>query len=333
MSKRLPFCAALALALSAAAAGCGNHGEGAPAAPSGAQSGAASAAPPSTLPAAPASSAPSAQPSAPAVSMGPVAADGTFSCGPLKCRKFNSGGEAFRAVLERDKPLILAVGETHAQKGTEDVTSVTARFTDDLLPALEGKASSLVLELWVRDGSCGQKEQKVEVRQKEVTKSQAESNPNEFQKLGDKTKALGIIPFILRPTCEEYDKILKAGDDAVLEMLNMITTNMRTKADKLFDETAKKAPGKMVVLYGGAMHNDMAPQAGREQWSFAKDLDKTAGGKYVELDLIVPEFIKDVDAWKSLRWYPAYDREKMGSMTVLIEMGPRSYALVFPAGK
>ena len=89
----------------------------------------------------------------------------------------------------------------------------------------------------------------------------------------------------------------------------------------------------MVVLYGGAMHNDMAPRPGREQWSFAKDLDRTAGGKLVELDLIVPEFIKDTDAWKSQLWYPAYDREAMGAATVLVEMGPRSYALVFPRSK
>jgi len=267
---------------------------------------------------------------APAVSVGPVGADGKFACGPLQCQRFKTGAEAFSAILERDRPLILSIGETHAQKGSENVQSTTSRFTQDLLPKLEGRASSLILELWVRDGSCGKKEEKVEKEQKQITKTQADSNPNEFQVLGEKSKALGIVPFILRPTCAEYDQIIKAGDDAVMEMLGMITRNMRDKADKLFAETDKKAKGKMVVTYGGAMHNDMAPQPGREAWSFAKDLDKTAGGHYVELDLIVPEFIKDTESWKGLPWYAAYDRSSMGDSAILVEMAPRSYALVFP---
>jgi hypothetical protein len=277
---------------------------------------------------APASAAPPS--AAPAVSVGPVGPDGSFACGPLKCRKFSTAAEAFRVVLDQDKPLVLAIGESHAQKGTEGIKSTAARFTDDLLPALEGRASSLILELWVRDGKCGAKETKVETKQKEVTKVQADTNPNEFQLLGEKSKALGVTPFILRPTCDEYDAILKAGDDAILEMLKMITRNMRAKADKLFAETQKKAAGRMVVTYGGAMHNDVAPRPGREDWSFAKDLDETSGGKFTELDLVVPEFIKDTGSWKELPWYAAYDRSSMGGMAVLIEMAPRSYALVFP---
>ncbi len=267
---------------------------------------------------------------APAVSVGPVGPDGSFACGPLKCRRFSTAAEAFSVVLDQDKPLILAIGESHAQKGTEGIKSTASRFTGDLLPALEGRASSLILELWVRDGKCGAKEDKVETKQKEVTKVQADTNPNEFQLLGEKSKALGVTPFILRPTCDEYDKILKAGDDAILEMLRMITRNMRDKAEKLFAETQKKAAGRMVVTYGGAMHNDVAPRPGREDWSFAKDLDKTATGRFTELDLVVPEFIKDSGSWKDLPWYGAYDRDTMGGMAVLIEMAPRSYALVFP---
>ncbi|NUP13690.1 MAG: hypothetical protein HOW73_47245 [Polyangiaceae bacterium] len=257
---------------------------------------------------------------------------GSFACGKLTCEIFESPQAAFSHIVETDKPLVLALGESHAQKGSESVRSTTSRFTDDLLPKLEGKASSLVLELWVADGKCGKaKEQEVAQKQKVVTENQAASNQNEFVTLGEKSKSLKIVPFILRPTCEEYDVIRKAGDNAVLEMLSMITRNMRDKAKSLFDETAKKAPGKMVVTYGGALHNDRVPREGREQWSFAKDLDTLSGGRYVELDLVVPEFIKDNESWKSLPWFDSYDKARFATATVVITTGPRSYALIFPS--
>lgn len=256
---------------------------------------------------------------------------GPFPCGPHTCRRYPNAAEAFRAVIDQDHPLVLALGETHAQKGTEGVASTTSRFTEDLLPTLDGKASSIVLELWVADGKCGKKkEEKVAEKQKPVTKNQAEGNANEFTKLGDKAKSLGIVPFILRPTCEEYDKVLAAGDDAIIEMLTMITRNMRSKATLLFDETQKTKPGRMVVTYGGAMHNDRAPSAARAAWSFGPDLEKLAPGRMVDLDLVVPEFIKDTESWRTMPWFGAYDRETMGDTAVLVTVAPRSYAIIFP---
>lgn len=254
----------------------------------------------------------------------------SFACGALTCEVFASAKLAFQHVVETEKPLVLALGESHAQKGAPDVRSTTVRFTEELLPTLEGKATSLVLELWVADGKCNKAtEKKVAEQQKEVTKTQAEGNTNEFVKLGEKSKSLGIVPFILRPTCDEYETIKKAGDNAVLEMLAMITRNMKAKVESLYKETDKKSPGKMVVTYGGAMHNDIAPVAGREDWSYAADLDKLAKGRYVELDLVVPEYIKDSDSWKKLPWYASYEPARVGGSVVLIKVAPKSYAMVF----
>ena len=243
------------------------------------------------------------------------------------------------AVLE-DKPLVLAIGETHAQKGKPGIASTTARFTSDFLPKLKDKASAMVLELWVADGKCGKaKEKQVAEQQKEVTKNQAESNQNEFSTLGEKSKAAGVIPFILRPSCDEYDKIQKAGDDAVLEMLSMITRNMKDRATRLFEENKKRSPDKMILTYGGAMHNDVAPREGREQWSYAKDLSTLASGRYVELDLIVPEFVQDTESWKALPWYAAFKARGRCDKTVLFTTSkggpgqPSAYALIFPCSQ
>jgi hypothetical protein len=56
-------------------------------------------------------------------------------------------------------------------------------------------------------------------------------------------------------------------------------------------------------------------------------------GRYVALDLIVPEFIKDNDTWRSLPWYAHYDRARLGDHVTLFEVAPRSYVLVFPVSK
>ncbi len=259
-----------------------------------------------------------------------------YPCGALTCRDFDSAAAAVGAILEESKPALLAFGESHALKGA-DVPSTAARFTAELLPVFKDKASALVLELWAPDPKCGkEKIKEVEKKQKVVTDQQAPTNKNEFVVLGEKSREVGIVPFLLKPTCDDFDKVQQAGNDpvaATLASIDVITRNMKAKATTLFDETTKKAPGKMVLTYGGALHNDLVPKKDRESWSYAADLDKLAPGKYVELDLVVPEYIKDTEAWQSFAWYPAYDRQKMGGRVVVIDVAPRSYTLVFAATK
>ncbi|NUO50144.1 MAG: hypothetical protein HOV80_14920 [Polyangiaceae bacterium] len=259
-----------------------------------------------------------------------------YTCGELSCRDFDSAAAAVGAILEESKPALVAFGESHALKGAE-VPSTATRFSNELLPVFKDKASALVLELWAPDPKCGkEKIKEVEKKQKVVTDQQAPTNKNEFVVLGEKSREVGIVPFLLKPTCDDFDKVQKAGNDpvaATLASIDVITRNMKEKATTLFDETTKKAPGKMVLTYGGALHNDLFPKKDRESWSYAADLDKLAPGKYVELDLVVPEYIKDTDAWKSFAWYPAYDKQKMSGRVVVINVAPRSYTLVFAATK
>jgi hypothetical protein len=266
--------------------------------------------------AAPAASA-SASPSASAAGVGPGR------------RVFDSPAAAFEAVLA-SKPRVLAVGEAHAQKTAANVPSATARFSESLLPLLKGRASALLVELWVADGSCGKKEKQVAVRQKEVSAPQAETNQNEFVKLGERSKALGIEPHILRPSCAEYDEILKAGPDDVDTMLKMISRLTAAQAKLFLERTKDRDPPPLLVAYGGALHNDLAPKAGREAWSFGPELHAATGGKYVELDLIVPEFIKASPSWQGLAWYPLYDPTKDPDKTTLFEVAPGSFAMIFP---
>ncbi|MEJ7727676.1 MAG: hypothetical protein WKG00_00510 [Polyangiaceae bacterium] len=224
------------------------------------------------------------------------------------------------------RPRMLAIGETHAQKGTEGVESATSRFTKQLLPKLAGLSTDIVLELWIADGKCGKKEQQAAAAQKPVTESQATTNQNEFVTLGNAAKAMGIQPHVLRPTCEEYDRIVAAGDSSVDQMLTMIARKTEVMTRQLLARD-----DKLVVAYGGAMHNDLAPASGREPWSFGPQMREATGGKYVELDIIVREYVRDTDSWKALPWYAHFDRSKHVDKALLYNPAPQSYVLVFPA--
>ncbi len=259
----------------------------------------------------------------------PPAGPGT-PCGALECRAFDDPVQAFDAVLATDQPQALGIGEAHAQKGTEQIASSTKRFTEQLLPELKGKASDLIVELLLPDGSCKKTAQKVAKQQKPVTEPQAKENQNEFLVLGKAARKLGVIPDVLRPSCEELTRITEAGAGDIGVMLETIARLTRTKVESLLAQNAKDDKSAMVVAYGGALHNDLAPRKGREAWSYGPALAQITNGHYTELDVIVPEYIKDTETWTSLPWVKHYDRKKLGSKTVLFHVAPRSWVLVFP---
>ncbi len=287
--------------------------------------------PPTAEPAPPPPSAPATAAAAPAptASVEP-AATGPVSCGELGCRAFDSVEQAFAAVLEK-KPLILGIGEAHAQKGTESVTSTTKRFTDELLPALKGKASFLAVELMLPNPKCQKETKQVQKQQKPVTEPQAESNQNEYVVLGKRAKELGIVPDLLRPSCEDLTRITQAGAGDIGVMLETIAKLTREVSLAEVERNKKAGKDLLVVAYGGALHNDAAPRAGREAWSYGPELAKATGDRYVELDLIVPEYIKDTETWTSLPWVKHYDKAKLGKKVVLFSPSPTSFVLVFPA--
>ena len=267
--------------------------------------------------------------SAPMASAAPPAAKSGRPCRALECRLFDAPEDALAAVLEA-KPLVLGIGEAHAQKGMEGVDSAAKRFTERFLPALRGDASDLVVELMLPPKGCKPAEQEVRTQQREVTKHQAASNQSEYVTMGDAARKLGVIPDALRPTCDDLDRAAKAGDGAIATMLETIARLAGSKAKDLVARNQKLGEGKMVVLYGGALHNDATPKPERAAWSFGPDLVKATNGRYVELDVFVPESIQDTDSWKAMPWYAHYDRAAHASATVLFKTGPSSWALIFP---
>ena len=263
-------------------------------------------------------------------SAAPAAASSSPSpCGDLPCTQHDSASEAFLQAAGAD-PAVLAVGEAHAQKGST-VPSAAKRFTDEILPALAGRASDLLVELMMPPTGCNAATSEVKKKQAPVTTQQAPTNQNEYMVMGERARTLGIVPDLLRPTCGDMDAVRDAGDDAIDASLRLIARLCGTQAAKLVDRDARSDAdrAKAVIVYSGMLHNDLTPPPDRAAWSYAPALDAKVGGKLVSIDLVVPEFIGDDATWKSLPWVSSYDRAKLGSRVTLIKTADRSYVLVF----
>jgi hypothetical protein len=276
-----------------------------------------------------AESATSAKPSEAPPKAGPLG--DAFPCGPYTCQRFARFEDAFLDVVTRENPRVLGIGESHAQAAGPAIDSTTARFTNQLLPLVSDKTHSLVVELMAPNAECRKKTEEVREQQKPVTEPQAATNQNEYVTLGQKARALGATPYLLRPSCDDLNAITKAGNEDVIVMLETIARLTAKQVADLVGSQAKDTQRRMVIAYGGALHNDLEPREGRESWSYGptlkKLLDSHRAGAYVELDLIVPEMIQDGPGWRSMPWYGNYGDEVARGTAVAMQLGPQRWAV------
>lgn len=258
----------------------------------------------------------------------------TVSAAPLEgkpcgddCLSFPTPRAAFEYTL-RTEPRVVAVGEAHAQKAAPNVESATRRFTRELLPALAPRFKGIVIELLAPDRRCEQhEEQAVAERTKPVTAPQAETNQNEFVALGTEAKKLGLRPQPLIPTCDELKAVLAAQDGDIAALLELIATITVRESVGFLDH---QPPEQALAIYGGLLHNDTNPRPDHASWSFGPRVSEHTQGRYVEVDLIVPELIRNEEPWQSLPWFSRYDAALHGSDTLLYKTGSASFVLIFP---
>jgi hypothetical protein len=265
---------------------------------------------------------------------------GGTPCGDLDCAQYATPREAFAQALAAVEPLVLGIGEVHAPAGAL-VPSAARRFTEDLLPTLHGRASDLLLELMMPPGGCTDAVAEVRHAQAPVTSSHAEGAQNEYLAMGEVARKLGIVPDMLRPTCSDMSAIRRAGDGAIDISLATIARLTGAQAARLADrdEASDADRGKMIIVYGGALHNDLSPSSDdAARWSYAPALDAHVRGRFVAIDLVVPEFMGSGASWTALLWWPAYDAAERGGhlqedKATLLRVGgadAKTFVLVFP---
>jgi hypothetical protein len=238
---------------------------------------------------------------------------------------YPSAAAAVQTLLA-GRPRVVAFGEYHQQKKTAKIPSALSRFTREILPVLaDSGATDLVAETWIATGSCGEIERKA-VAQVDKTTERPAHTEKEVVTLLRRAKEKGLQPRILQVACEDY-QALSAGGRMDFERLLRLTRDQL----ELQIRVALQRPGsRLVVNYGGALHNDLHPSAEWAPYAFGEAVARAVDGHYLEVDLYVPEYIERDRAIRREPWYAQYRAASRPGGAVLIARGPASYALVFP---
>jgi hypothetical protein len=235
------------------------------------------------------------------------------------------------AAIDLSATDVLAVGEYHETTGAPKVTSAIAHFTRELLPLIAPRPTSLVVETWMVKGTCGAVERQATAAVEKTTGRPA-STEDEVTTLLDRSYAMGVKNHILVVGCDDYRAMLDdAGELDPAASLLLVRHKVEARAVQARDDEEAAVPGKLLLLYGGALHNDLAPVPPWEPYSFGPALSLAVGGRYTEVDLLVPEYVEgDEDLAKAPWFAPAMALAKSGK-TVLVHPTARVWLVLFAA--
>src|SRR5206468_2645896 len=154
---------------------------------------------------------------------------------------------------------------------------------------------------------------------------------DEVETMMSKAYDLGLHNHILALECDEYRSMLDDhGELDAEKSLRMVREKVEAKATELREKGEAGIDEKLLVLYGGALHNDLYPSPDWAEDSFGPSLSAATKDRYLELDLLVPQYVeKDEDLLKQSWFAPALALAAKGK-AVLVEPRARSLILVFP---
>lgn len=236
-------------------------------------------------------------------------------------------GAAFTHIM-RDRPRVLGVGELHVRTDKGPTQSALSRFSAEAMPALGPQVSDLVIETWIVDPACkigGAATQRVETAMK-----RPESTKHEIGGLIGIIKQNGIKAHVMRLTCDDLAAVAPPEGVDAEKLLGVVTRELgrvSRSAVRYRDERAEPRP--LIVVYGGALHNDLYPYKSTAQWSYAPALDEATGGRFVEVDLYLPELVEGQALYEAEAWYPLLAKAPPDKI-LLIERAPHSWLAILP---
>lgn len=259
-------------------------------------------------------------PPAPAVDVPPVPVEA-----PLPPHQDFPSAEAALEHLLQKNPRVLGVGEVHSSTDRPGIPSTISRFTTELLPVLAPRTTDLVIETWRLESACGAPAEQV-VTQVETETKRPEETKDEIVVLAERASALGVRPHDLPVSCAEYPTLLdEQGEVAYDRLLKLLTVKLGA-----FANAGLTTADASLVLYGGAMHNDLSPDPELVDYSYGVEARRLGGDGYMELDLYQPELLVGREALLEPAWAPLLERAVGPDRAVLFERGPGSYVLFLP---
>ncbi len=242
---------------------------------------------------------------------------------------------AIRLILdENPPPRVFAIGEYHQRRGTAG-ESPTSRFSREVLHLLEPRARHLVLESWVAD-ACRAKTDLAQQLDHPATQQM------ELLRVWHASRQLAVQPHELPMTCIEQDalfdarpRVIDCGDRRCVEPRNIdFLLVLEVITQKLHDSVRALAdadPDHAVIVYGGALHNDLYPRWPLEELSYALPLQRELGDRAVlEIDLVVPEVVAPLRMVRDEPWFPLMARASP-ARAIVWRRGPSSYVVILPA--
>ncbi len=249
----------------------------------------------------------------------------------LEYRYFPSAEAALLHVISHTTPRIIGFGEYHNRNRTT-ARSALSRFTGSLLPAISPVTSDIVVEALVPEGGCGEAAGAVK---EEVTAEtdRPEATADETAALFRAAQSRRVSPHFITLSCRDHEAIYGERTVDYEALLTLIGVKLADKTKWVMGFRASRPARKkpLIVIYGGAVHNDLRPDPVWRAVTFGPTLQREVPpGKYVEVDLIVPELVEDNPFVRESAWYPLFHDKVDGTRTLLIKQRDSAYIIVFP---
>jgi len=279
----------------------------------------------------------------------------------LAVATFPSVLAAVEATLTETDPVVIGFGEWHQTSATAVLEPTLRRFNRQVLPTLAPRLSHLVVETWMTSGRCGAIEES-------VTRDIARSIDRPAETEDDIADALrlahahGAAPRVLSMSCDAYRRMQGGADGTGVDYestLRLTGEAIRRTVERALLERARPAPGAWspavaptsaasasgagrpgppppapprpaLAVYGGALHNDVYPLPGLAAYSYARAIRFATLGRYVEIDLVIPEYAGSSPLLRAQDWWGAYRRARRPGAATRIRRGSTSYVIVFP---